>query len=134
MPTGINNKKIGTPFGNEEKVIKVVYDFAKDGGAIGTFDLFTASQACIITGFHMVVQTACTSGGAATVSAGYTGAVAGLLTATAVASLTANAVFGENGAFDQVKRLASGETAGISIATAALTAGKIEMTLKIQKA
>lgn len=126
-------KSIGGNYSNEEEVVKVIYDFAKDGGAVGSLTLATASSDCMITGFAAVVKTACTSGGSATVQVGDTGDDDRYLTATAVASLTANAVFGENGAFDQAVRLASGQVLAMKIAVAALTAGKIECTFKVQR-
>lgn len=125
--------KVGATFSNKEEVVKVIYDFANDAGAVGSLDLATAQSDCLITGFHAVVKTTCTSGGSATVQFGDTNDDDRYLTATAVASLTANATFGENGAFNQVVRLASGEKLTMAIAVAALTAGKIEVTYKVQR-
>lgn len=126
--------RIGSGFQNEENIVRVVYDFAVDGGATATLDLGTAVQACMVTGFYAVVKTACTSGGSATVQVGDTNDDDRYLTATAVASLTANATFGENGAFNQVVRLAAGDKLTMTIATAALTAGKIEFVFKVAAA
>lgn len=139
-------KSVGGLFSNEEQVVKVVYDFAKDGGATGALNLFTATSDCILTGFSAVVKTACTSGGSATVKVGVTGADSAFITTTqgAVASLTANALFQANvvltegtpntAAFPLPRRLASGDSVLMTIGTAALTAGVIEYTVKVQRA
>ena len=134
MPAVQALKKIGAPFTQEEKVLKVRYDFSRDGGAIGTYDLFQASQECVITGFHAVVKAAVTSGGSATVELGSTGDTDRFVTAKAPAALTINTVLPEDGAFNQVLRLVAGDTISMTVATAALTAGVIEATIKVQKA
>ncbi len=82
-------KGFGTPF-----LITAIYDFASDGGAVGTISLGeylgTFSQPrTVVTGFFMKGITTITSGGALTLSAGYTGAVTAFMGATAVGALPA---------------------------------------------
>lgn len=139
-------KTVGQLFSNRSEIERVVYDFSVDGGATGALDIFTAGADIIITGFHAVVKTACTSGGSATVAVGVTGATSAFVTTTggAVANLTANAVLQANvvltegtpntAAFPLPRRLASGDKVLMTIGTAALTAGKIEFVLQYVKA
>jgi hypothetical protein len=135
-------------------VQEYVYDFAVDGGAAGAIDLSAKAGksplpvGAIIKGVTAIVETACTSGGSATVAwgpgadaDGYSGV------ALAVASLTANAVF--NGYQDAttpsallwnnttdapveyvVTSTANTQTFTMTIATAALTAGKINFMVE----
>ena len=127
--------KVGPSFKNAEEIVRVVYDFSLDGGATGALDIFTAEQDMIVTGFHLQVLTACTSGGSATLIVGVSGGdTDACLDATsgAVANLGANAVIGQEATVPF--RLASGGKLIQTIGTAALTAGKIEYVFKIMKA
>lgn len=78
-----------------------LYDFSKDGGAIGTIVLSDKNgknplpAGAIVKHVTAKVVTACTSGGSATVSWGHSTVTAYSGTAIAVASLAANAVFCE---------------------------------------
>jgi len=119
-------------WGKEREVFRVKYNFSDDAGAVGALNLFTAGDKMIIESAKMAVKTTCTSGGLATVSCGKTGDLAGLVAATAVASLTANAViFGA--AQDASHVLASGDIVKMDIAVAALTAGEIDFMFEVQK-
>lgn len=127
------------------QVQEYVYDFAVDGGAVGTVDLHAKANKSVIPVGGIIksvtakVVTACTSAGAATVAwgngddaDGYSG------TAIAVASLTDNALFNgwDNAAaliWDDtndhqipvnVADAADGQLI-VTIGTAALTAGKM---------
>ena len=130
MPSVVDVKEIGGEFKNDEYTLRVVYDFSKDAGAIGTIDLFEAKSDIVLTGFHAVVKTAVTSAGAATVEAGYTGDTDGLMTAKLQAALTANTVVPEDGAFAGARRIAAGDKITQTIAVAALTAGRVEYVIK----
>ena len=137
-------------FSNEKHVQEYVYDFAVDAGATGELNLETKANkseipvGAVITAVKAIVLTTCTSGGSATVAwgnetdeDGYSGA------AIAVASLTAGAVFNgwDNAAallWDDtndhpidlyVAAAADGEFK-MTIATAALTAGKISFMVE----
>ena len=125
-------KTIGTLFSNEVVYERVVYDFSVDGGSVGALDLFTASADLVIKSCHAYVKTACTSGGSATVAIGVTGATTAYVdtTAGAVANLTAKAVLGGT----TPKGVASGAKVLMTIGTAALTAGKIEVVIGYMKA
>ena len=125
------------------QVQEYVYDFAKDGGAQG--EIFLSSKAgyapipngAIIKDVTMKVVTAFTSGGSATLAVGNDDDADGYVGATAVASLTDNAVFNAAGAgsallWDDtndhmiplpVINEDDGEVS-VTIATADMTAGK----------
>lgn len=126
-------KSIGNTFANDIVTERVIYDFSVDGGAVGALDLFTADADVVLKGFHAYVKTAATSGGSATVAIGVTGATTAFVDATAgaVANLTANAVLGSAIA---PRRLASGAAVLMTIGTAALTAGKIEVVISYTRA
>ena len=125
-------KGLVNAWGKEREVFRVKYDFAVDGGAVGQLDLFEAQGALIVESAKMAVKTTCTSGGLATVSCGKGGDLAGLIAATAVASLVADAaIFGA--AQDASHVLADGNIVKMDIATAALTAGAIDFMFEVQK-
>ena len=138
MPALVGIKTLGSSFKNEKCLERVTYDFAVDGGAVGTYDLFTAGTDIVITNFYAYVKTACTSGGAATAALGVTGTTSMFVNTTggAVANLTANAVLkplyteGTPNTFSMPLRLASGSKVLMTVATAALTAGKIEFVIE----
>lgn len=129
-----NARKDMSIFSNELKLERLVYDFAVDGGATGNLDIGTASHDMVVVQAIVVVQTACTSGGSATVIIGAVSADPDAfldITSGAVANLTANATFIEATAASL--RIASGDIIRLTIGTAALTAGKIEVQLYYAK-
>ena len=65
-----NARKDLSIFSNELKLERLVYDFAKDGGAVGDLDIGTASHNMVVVQAIVVVQAACTSAGSATVVIG----------------------------------------------------------------
>lgn len=128
----VNNYREVRTWGAGRELIKVVYDFAKDGGAVAALDLFKAKEACLVVLAYMKVKTACTSGGSATVSVGKTGDLTGMVGSTAVASLTADATI-LGAAIDASHVLAADNVVQLDIGTAALTAGKIEVVFEVIK-
>jgi hypothetical protein len=110
------------------------YDFARDGGAVGDITLRGDSlpNDAIITSGMIHVKTACTSGGSATVALKVESAN-DIRAATAVASLSANAVLDVvpvGTAATAVRTTANGRQVVATIAVAALTAGKIVVSLE----
>lgn len=125
--------KVHDQFSNELKIVRMVYDFSVDGGAQGALSLGELDGPCVIVDGWTSVKTQCTSGGSATVIVGVNGGdTDAILASTAVASLTANAIFPLDAAGDG-EYLADGAKVDITIGTAALTAGKIEVCLVIAK-
>lgn len=115
------------------QVIEVQYDYANDGGATGVLDLFTAPVAMVVHSAHLKVVTTCTSGGSATVIVGVVGGVTNAIvtaTAGAVANLTSNAVIPSDAAGVGMY-LGAGSKIGMTIGTAALTAGKFKVVLTV---
>lgn len=115
-------------------VLRAVYDFSKQGGAVGIVNLqdedgkdAVLPKGAIIKQVICHVITAVTSGGAATVSLGANTAV-DLLAATAKATFSLDALVAGipvSTAATSVRTTAK-EALTASIAVAALTAGKIE--------
>ncbi|RKY07151.1 MAG: hypothetical protein DRP56_06240 [Planctomycetota bacterium] len=118
----------------KKQVAYFTYDFDKHGGAVGAISVQGDGipAGAIITSGVVHVKTACTSGGSATVSIGIATA-ADMLAATAVASLTANAlldVVPDGTATNMVRLTSADNTAIFTVATAALTAGKIVLAVE----
>jgi len=124
-----DKKLLGAPASQSIELVRVVYDFSKDAGATGSLDLFEADVACCVKLRYALVQVAATSGGSATISAGKASAGTEFLNASAVAGFSLGAVV--NPASQNSVKLAAGEKIDMTIATAALTAGKIEFVLEI---
>lgn len=132
--------------GGTTQVLTWQYDFADDAGAVSTITLDdiqdvtkTLNNAIVVRGWVEVI-TACTSAGAATVSVGITGTVAGFRTATAVGALTAGAILPFNGslvhngtaAVDPLAyRTTTARNVVAAIAVAALTAGKFNVHMEV---
>lgn len=130
----LGNKYIKSGGDHPEEVVKMEYDFANDTGAVANYVGFVAKQKMVVKKAIMKVKTTCTSGGAATVSLGKTGSAAALVAATAVASLTADAIIaGVAGLGSGGVILAADDSVFFDIATAALTAGKIEAEITVSK-
>lgn len=133
---------VAPPFNNHEDIIRVTYDFAKDGGATGALDLLTADGPLLITGAWLTVKTTCTSGGSATVIWGISGVDTDAFCTTtqgAVANLTAGStilpllVEGTPNVINCPIVLADAGKLIMTIGTATLTAGKIEFCVKVAK-
>lgn len=107
--------------------VEIEYDFANDGGLVGSLDLIKVKEGMVVELAYLKVKTAATSGGAATVAVGVS-AGAGIVAATAVASLTTGAVIVPAA---QPTKLAADAVVQLTIGTAALTAGKIVVVLKL---
>ncbi|RTL05193.1 hypothetical protein EKK58_08575 [Candidatus Dependentiae bacterium] len=120
-------------FSNGTSHVEIEYDFAKDGGATGVLDLIKVKEAMVLEQAYVKVKTTCTSGGSATVIIGVNGGdTDAILDATsgAVANLTAGAVLPGETASVHLK-LAADAVIGMTIGTAALTAGKFVVVLKL---
>jgi len=107
------------------------YDFANDGGAASTISLGKFEHKTLVLRGKVFVETACTSGGSATVIVGASTAdVDAFLDATsgAVANLVDDLVAVESTSENLV--VAEDETLDLTIGTAALTAGKIKVILE----
>lgn len=134
---------------NEEFIIKYDYDFAKDGGAISSIplraDVNALGEGVIVKEVMLVVQTALTSGGTPTVTLGNTTDVDGymadiwaLAEAADNAVINSGAVAGaliwddanDHAIHYRIDGTAANQNLLLTVGTAALTAGKIEVYLK----
>lgn len=129
--TASAHKTIGRGFSNETQFTKLTYNFANDAGAFAdVVKLATVDGKIMIKRAIVHVETACTSGGSATVAVGAATADAdGFLTAAhgAVASLVDDFTYSEATSIGLVVNDA--DTITLDIGTADLTAGKINVYL-----
>lgn len=128
----------GTVMDRTKNFMRVVYDFAVLGGLVSTIPLVDDQgnpailpQGAIVTNVTAHVITQPTSGGSATVALGsaIAAATTDLMAATAIASLTVGFVagtpVGTAATWKGPVTAANGSQMQVTIATAALTAGKI---------
>lgn len=127
---------LGEELERKASVRKCIYDFSTMGGAVSSIPLVDDQgepakfpEGSIIVRSFMNVVTAVTSGGAATVA--FTLVNSGdVLAATAKTSFTLNAMLDgiqDGAAANMIAPLTSAKVLNITIAAAALTAGKIEV-------
>ena len=139
-PNGINPTMdsitlTGNSAGNSVlRTAKAVYNFAIDGGAISTVTpngTVTLPDNAIIVAATVNSTTAVTSAGAATVSIGTSAgsSTTALFAATAKTSLSLDAVLNGVPVFATPVKLTAAGNVTFTIATSALTAGVIEVTL-----
>lgn len=127
---------LASPFGLGAKlcVARAKYDFAVDGGAIGAI---TPAATAVIPDNAVIVAatinptTAVTSAGSATVAVGTTAgsSASALLAATAKASLSLDALINGVPVFATPVKMTAAGSINVTVATAALTAGVIEITV-----
>jgi len=132
------NQKVGGPFDNQESIIRVSFDVARDGGATGDFVAFEADGDVMLTGFHGAVKTAFV-GASATLKLGTEGTAEALVTSKNAAALGANVVLrsllteGTPNVETLPIRLASGDKIIVKRETAVFTAGRLDMVFKVMK-
>jgi len=136
-------RKEKIPVGRQDRVSVMrtfLYDFSVSGGAVGAITLTaldgsasTLPVGAIITRCFTKCKTALTSGGSATVALGITGAATGIEGATAYTDGSYAAANAMDAKAPSAPLLVStADTAVLAtVATAALTAGKVEVTLEI---
>lgn len=131
----LNKYKVHTALGRDLHVVEVEYDFAKDGGATGALDIIKFSDAFVLVDAYTKIDTACTSGGSATLIWGIKGGDTDAcldVTSGAVANLTIGAVIPNETTGRQIK-LADDAVMEMTIGTAAFTAGKVRFVMVLQK-
>ncbi len=125
-------KTVGAPFSNKNDIVRVIYNFAVDGGEVEDNTLIVADGIILVKCIGAYVLTACTSDGSATIEVGKGTAGAEFISAEAVATFAAAAFYpSESAAF---VKLANAEVINMGVAVAALTAGKIEFIFEIAQA
>lgn len=126
-----NARTITPPFSNDRSMVRVVWDFAVDGGATGDLDVLTADGACLVRCIGANVKTAVTSAGSLDLDLGKGAGGVEFLSSVAVASLTLASY--QASASQAFLKLADGEKIIMGIDVAAATAGKIEFIFEIVK-
>lgn len=125
------HKTFGRGFSNERQFVKLTYDFANDAGAAAdAIRLGTTNGKILVMDSVVHVETACTSDGSATVAVGIEGGDVDAFmdtTSGAVANLVDD--FCNQEAAGQGLVIANGGAVLLDIATADLTAGKINVLL-----
>lgn len=122
--------------GGSKFVQEYVYDFAVHGGAVGFISLKNPANAlpsgAVVTAAHYVVLTAFTSGGSATVALGDAASGARYKSATAFdnSAYTANTPAALSSGIPALVSSANIANVGITVATAALTAGKMRIVVE----
>lgn len=119
-------KLVGPEFQKSFEIVKAVYDYSVDGGGQNNFTLLTAQGACIVKMAALHVKASVTSGSSATVSIGKTSGTE-FANAVGKATLVSGYVVGSTG----VVQLAAGDVVALTVGTANLTAGKIEVTFEV---
>jgi len=129
--TAAAHKTFGRGFSNERQIVKLTYNFANDAGAFAdVVKVGTTEGKILVLDSAVHVETACTSAGSATVIVGVAGGDVDAFLAIgsgAVASLVDD--YAAQAAAGQGIVLASGAAIHLDIATADLTAGKINVIL-----
>lgn len=117
---------------NKVHVLELVYDFAVQGGATGDIELDAVDNAdaylpedALVVGADMYVVTGVTSGGSATIALGAQ-TDGDLIAAEAVASFSAGAII----SLDTKKKTTADAIPHLTVADAALTAGKIHVYIQ----
>lgn len=134
-----DNLQVSNPINNTNGVIKMVYDFAIDGGATAvTIVLGTLPQGAIVTRADVLGQTTLTSGGAATIDLNVA-AANDLMAATAFGGFTATTWVATtaDGAIGNFIAPAPAPTAALNVTmninTAAITAGRFTLFIEFRQ-
>lgn len=129
----VKDKKFIDNASNELQVTKVVYDFAKDGGAIASYELAEATGNTVIHSIDVEGLTSLDSAGdAVTVDLGITGATTKWLSASAQSNFEAGDLTASSTYIAPVK-LADGGKVLVEFKTATPTAGKMVFTILSSK-
>lgn len=126
-----DKKTGGAGFSNGEEVIRVVYNFADDTGAVADYDVFEADSACVVHLMHMSVKTAVTSGGSLVLDLGKGAGGVEFFSDKAVAALVIDSIHCP--AAPVAVQLDVGEKIVMGIEAAAALTGKLEMVFKVMK-
>ncbi len=125
----LKDKKKLSPQNNEIMVTKVIYDFAKDGGSVASYEVAEATDDVMILGVTAEGITSLDSAGdAVTVDLGITGAGTTWLNASAQSLFEAGDLTA-TGTYVAPVKLADGNKVLVEFKTAAPTAGKIVFTI-----
>jgi hypothetical protein len=127
-----DKKIIGGPFANAREIVRVVYDFAADTGAIADYEVLESDGNCIVKLAFAVVKTAVTSSDALVADLGKGAGGTEFWSDKAVSALTDESVHVADAEYPAIK-LADGEKVVLGIEAFAATAGKIEFVFEVYK-
>lgn len=131
MPVAKDYKEAVYVFSGGAEHIEIEYDFSKDGGAVGVYDLAMIKERMVLEKCYLKCDEAFTSGGSATVEIGIkAGDTDALMAATAVGSMTQYAVIDQASTADGLV-IAPDAVLALEVKVAALTAGKATLVLKL---
>lgn len=129
-----NKKNIGAPASQSERIVKVIYDFADDGGTIADYDVLenTGTDACVVELESIQVETAVLSAGALVMDLGKGDGGVEFKSDLAKTTMAVDAMISSDAPNTKVY-LANGEKVVLGLEAAAATAGKIHMVFKITR-
>ena len=131
MATLKGAKTVGAPFSNAKEVVRVMYDFSVDGGEIEDNTVLTADGIVLVKCIGVYVHVAPVGVGA-TIDLGKGAAGVEFVSTEAITSFPLAGFYAsESAAF---VKLANAEVVNLGIATAVLTAGKLEFIFEIVQA
>ena len=131
MPVVKKYKEAIYVFSNGAEHIELEYDFAADGGAVGVYDLAMIKERMVVEKAYLKVVDAVTSGGSATVEFGIKGGdTDAFIAAVGPAGLLINTVVDQASTADGLV-VAADSGLAMEVKTAALTAGKLRLVLKL---
>lgn len=125
-----DKKKVGAPFRNEGKIVRVVYDFSVDSGDVADYDVLEADGSLLVELISIDCKVALTAAATSVIDLGKgAGGVEFLSDLDAAAGIAAD-VQTPGDTAGKVVELADGEKIVMGIETAAVTAGKLEMIFR----
>lgn len=125
-------KTVGAPFDNKSEIVRVMYDFAADGGQVEDNTVFTADGTVLVKCIGVYVHTAPTSAGLATIDLGKGSSGTEFVSGEDFSTFTVGSFYASESA--SYVMLADTEVINLGVAVAALTAGKLEFIFEICQA
>ena len=127
-----DKKNVGAQFAKDFEIVRVVYDFAEDAGAVDDYDVLEASGDCVVKLLHAHVKTAVTSGGSLVLDLGKGAGGTEFWSNKAVAALTLDSMH----AVDAIAgvagvELTAGEKVVMGIEVDTALTGKIEFVFAV---
>jgi len=127
-----DKKVVGGQFENGTSIVKVIYDFANDTGAVADYDVLVAEGKCIVECLYLHVETEVDSAADGTVlDLGKGAGGAQFFSDLAESALGAEAINHPVYASKMVE-LTAGEKIVLGIETEAATSGKFHMVFEIR--
>lgn len=123
-------KTVGATFPNAADIVKVTYDFSKDGGAIADYDVLVADSACIVEHVYTLGVENVTSADAIAIDLGKGAGGVEFHSDVLKAALEADDLISGAG---KMVELTVGEKIVLGIEAFAATGGKFDMCFRVYK-